>query len=193
MKPLVVVGLGNPGTGYLKTRHNVGERYLRLFAKKHNLTFKKNIKLNSYISKYKTEKLDFNLVIPLCYMNESGSCLSKIKNYFRIEPSQLIIIHDDLDLPIGKIKFKDSGGHGGHNGLRDIIKKLNKDNSFKRLRIGIGRPGKGEEIIDYVLSKPKVDENKAIEKSIKNSFQSLEKALEGNWEYALKELHTNES
>ena len=145
----LIVGLGNPGHEYENTRHNVGFYYLDIYAKKQNATFKE--KFNGLYSKIKVDNEDVILLKPLTYMNLSGECVVKFVNYFKIETKDILVIHDDLDMEIGRIKLKENTSSGGHNGIKDIISKLNTD-KFKRLKIGISK-NKLIDTKDYVLGK----------------------------------------
>ncbi|MBQ8891973.1 MAG: aminoacyl-tRNA hydrolase [Bacilli bacterium] len=145
----LIVGLGNPGREYLNTRHNVGFYYLDLFAKEINATFKE--KFNGMYAKVKVNNQDVILLKPLTYMNLSGECVRDFVNYFKIDAKDILVIHDDLDMEIGRIKLKENTSSGGHNGIKDIISKLATEN-FKRLKIGIGKNALMD-TKDYVLGK----------------------------------------
>ena len=158
MEPLLILGLGNPGKDYALTRHNAGADYVDLLCSKYSLTLKKERQIHGQFAEFVNENYKLIFVIPSTYMNESGLCVSKTKKFFNLRTEQILIAHDELDLPNSEIKLKESGGHGGHNGLRNIIDHLQGDNSFKRLRIGIGKPEKDKDIISYVLKKASVEE-----------------------------------
>ena len=152
MKLLMIAGLGNPGEEYTLTRHNAGADYVKLLCDKKSLALKEK-QINGSFAELTTEKYKLIFVIPSTYMNESGLSIAKSKKFFNLETDQILIAHDELDLPISEIRLKESGGHGGHNGLRNIIDHLQGDNSFKRLRIGIGKPKNNKDMISYVLKK----------------------------------------
>ena len=124
MKLLMIAGLGNPGEEYNLTRHNAGADYVKLLCDKKSLALKKEKQINGSFAELTTEKYKLIFVIPSTYMNESGLSVAKSKKYFNLETDQLLIAHDELDLPISEIRLKESGGHGGHNGLRNIIDHL---------------------------------------------------------------------
>jgi len=187
----LIVGLGNPGQEYKNTRHNAGEDLINLLAERNNATFREE---NKFLSSYTSIVVNGNnvhLSKPLRYMNESGLSVRKVCNYLDIPPENTLIMHDELDLPLSVMRLKDSGGHGGHNGLRDIENCLGSS-SFKRLRIGIGHPGKNFDVTNYVLSKFSSKEREILEKSMEASLVSLDLFLKGSWEEALLNLHTIE-
>ena len=154
----LVVGLGNPGLEYKNTRHNIGFHYLDLFANKYNLTFKE--KYNGMYTKTIINNEDVILLKPLTYMNLSGECVIKFVNYYKIKNEDILIIHDDLDIDIGRIKLKENGSSGGHNGIKSIIDNLNTE-KFKRLKIGISKNNLYD-TKDYVLGKFNNDELEKI-------------------------------
>ena len=163
----IIIGLGNPGNEYKNTRHNVGFYYLDLFANKYNLTFKE--KYNGLYVKTIINDEDVILLKPLTYMNLSGECVIKFVNYYKIKNEDILVIHDDLDIDIGRIKLKENGSSGGHNGIKSIIDNLNTE-QFKRLKIGISK-NKLYDTKDYVLgkfSKEEIEIIKSLEKDVLN-------------------------
>ena len=156
MQPIkLIVGLKNPGGEYAKTRHNAGAWWVDAIASKNHLKFKKHNKALAEIAM----PAENNLILaqPSTYMNQSGMAVKALADYYKLDPAQILIVHDELDLPVGKLKLKTGGGHGGHNGLKDIIAHLHS-NDFHRLRIGIGHPGDRNKVLDYVLHQPsKID------------------------------------
>ena len=154
-------GLGNPGKKYQFTRHNIGFNFIDELVKEFHFKLDKKDKVKEIYKGAVGEDICF-LCKPLTYMNNSGEAISEIINFYKIPKSQIIIIHDDLDLEVGKIKIKIGGGNGGHNGLNSIDEKIG--NNYKRLRIGIGHPGVKNLVSKYVLEKFKKDENKSIKK-----------------------------
>ena len=164
----MIAGLGNPGDEYSHTRHNAGLDFVNFQCSKYSLVPKKEKLIHgSYAIK---EFDDFKLIFlkPSTFMNESGKCISKAKKFFDLQTSQILIVHDELDLPNGYIKLKKAGGHGGHNGLRNIIDQMQGDNNFKRLRLGIGHPGKGKDVTTYVLKKASKKDRSQLEKTFDN-------------------------
>jgi len=191
MEPLLIAGLGNPGDEYDLTRHNAGVDFINLLCNKYSLTLKKENQIAGYFAAYETENYKLILVIPSTYMNESGLCISKCKKFFNLSTNQILIAHDELDLPNAHIKLKESGGHGGHNGLRNIIDHLNGDNSFKRLRIGIGKPSKNKDVISYVLKKaPKRDRQDMIE-NLSDYLDLGERIMNEGWQKTVMNFHTS--
>ena len=191
MEPLLIAGLGNPGDEYDLSRHNAGADFIKLLCNKYSLTLKKENQIAGYFAAYETENYKLILVIPSTYMNESGLCISKCKKFFNLSTNQILIAHDELDLPNAHIKLKESGGHGGHNGLRNIIDHLNGDKSFKRLRIGIGKPSKDKDVISYVLKQaPKRDRQDMIE-NLCDYLDLGERIMNEGWQKTVMNFHTS--
>ena len=192
MNSLLIVGLGNPGEEYLNTRHNAGLDFVMMLSDEYGVSLKKEKLIKSSYAKFEINECAVILCIPDTFMNESGICVSKAKKFFNVENHEILIIHDDLDLDNGCIRLKDSGGHGGHNGLRNIIDHLSGDTSFKRIRIGIGHPGKENNVTSYVLSKPSASERSALENKMKNCLSLLENLIINGWEKTIMKLHSSE-
>jgi PTH1 family peptidyl-tRNA hydrolase len=183
----LVIGLGNPGDSYEATRHNVGAWLVERFLQDQNKNLSLDSKLCALISKI-DQPHALRIMRSTCYMNESGRSLNLVANYFKIKTEQILIVHDELDLPVGTVRLKLNGGHGGHNGLRDIFANFNKNN-FARLRIGIGHPGTKEDVSQYVLSRPTKIEEEKINNSITRALLYLPKILSGDLEGAMQDLH----
>ena len=190
MKNLLIVGLGNPGKDYEETRHNVGIKFLELLSTHFDIALAEETKFSSNYGYKKLDNLKLHLAIPALYMNESGIAIQKIKKYLKINLGDILVVHDELDLPVGKLKLKDSGGHGGHNGIRNIIDHLQGKSEFKRLRIGIDHPGNEQDVTNYVLSKGSKQERKITEKAMQNAIPIIDKVIAGKWQDAMLELHT---
>ena len=188
---ILIVGLGNPGKQYEHTRHNVGEDFIDILADKYDIELKKEKKFLGSYGKVLAFNTTLHLLKPDHYMNESGIAVKKTKSFLNIPIDQILIVHDDLDLPFGNLKFKEMGGHGGHNGLRNIIDHLNGESSFKRLRIGIGHPGKEKDVTKYVLTKPTSKERDLIETNMRDSLETIDLVIQSKWQEALLKLHTN--
>jgi PTH1 family peptidyl-tRNA hydrolase len=184
----LIVGLGNPQENLLGTRHNAGYWYLDKFLEKFNATLSEDKKINSYLSKidYKDEQIF--LMKPTFFINDSGKSVSSFIKYYKITPESILVIHDDIDLDVGDIRLKFGGGHGGHNGLRDIISHLGKD--YWRLRVGVGHPGEKTLVHNYVLGKPSKKDELEINISISESFEVIDILLDGEFEKFTKILHT---
>ena len=187
---LLIVGLGNPGKEYDKTRHNCGAEFVQLLSDRLKVSLQKEDKFFSLYGNKKLSQNKVHLCIPTIYVNESGKIVSSITDYLKISNEQVLVIHDDLDLPLGTIKLKEEGGHGGHNGLRNIIDSLKGNNNFKRMRIGIDHPGKEEDVVKYVLSKFTKKERKLLETSFNNTLNLMDLIFSGNWQQAMLELHS---
>ena len=175
--PKIFIGLGNPGNRYQNTRHNLGYLSLDCFMERHQLEGLKDDK-KSDGSLLKSELFDqeFLLFKSSRYMNESGLSINRLRKYRNISMQDICIIHDDLDLNVGEVRVKYSGGHGGHNGLRNIIQACGA-NDFIRIRMGIGHPEK-DEVIDYVLSKPKKAEKEVLDQSVYEAADVMDSLLQ---------------
>ncbi len=161
----LIAGLGNPGPQYLATRHNTGFRFADTLAEKFSLRFSPDKKFYSEVCRYQDDTNDCLLCKPQTFMNKSGTAIQSLIRYYRLPIEQILIVHDEVDLDAGAIRFKKGGGHGGHNGLRDIILKTGQS-GFNRLRIGIGHPGRPHEMSSYVLNKPDKNEAEQIADAI---------------------------
>ncbi|RKZ80830.1 MAG: aminoacyl-tRNA hydrolase [Gammaproteobacteria bacterium] len=185
----LIAGLGNPGPQYEHTRHNVGFWWLDQLAEDLNATFAVDNKYHGQLaqSHYSGHKLF--LLKPLVFMNRSGQSVVALANFYKIPLSNILVIHDELDLPTGTTRLKSGGGHGGHNGLRDIIAQTGgKD--FLRCRLGIGHPGDSKQVSDYVLSKPSQSDRQLIRSAIDDSLRVLPDVLSGDLEKAMNWLHS---
>ena len=182
------VGLGNPGDNYQATRHNAGFWWVDFIAENHRLTLKNSSKFYGLFGKYSKES-EYFFLKPNTFMNESGKSVAALSNYYKIKPEEILIIHDELDLSPGNTKLKLGGGHGGHNGIKNIEAQL-KTNNFWRLRLGIGHPGEKSLVHDYVLNKPQRSEKKAIEDTIFNSYKIFSLLTIGDFEKAMLNLHS---
>ena len=186
----LIVGLGNPGSEYEKTRHNAGFWWVDAIADDKRATWKKETKFSGWTTKVEEGGVEFVLLKPSTYMNESGRSVSAILRFFKIEPSQMLVVHDELDLEPGVVKLKRGGGTGGHNGLTDIGEALDSKD-FWRLRIGIGHPGDKDLVADYVLDKPRKIELEAIEPPFERSLELLSRLATGRLQDAMAWLHTS--
>ena len=189
-KHLLIVGLGNSGKDYENTRHNAGAELVSFLSKEWDIELKEDKKLSGLIGSSKMGSKKVTLFLPKGYMNNSGKPVKKVIDYLKIELPNLLVIHDELDLPLGVIKFKNSGGHGGHNGLRDIIRGLGDNKDFIRLRVGIAHPGKNIDVTKYVLAKPSKKDKELLKEKMKASINSLEIYLNEGLEKATLNLHS---
>ncbi len=184
----LIVGLGNPGEEYAATRHNVGAWFVQKLSEKINQPLKRENKLLGFAAKAAVEDHPYYLFIPTTYMNESGQAVAAIARFYKIEPKEILVAHDELDFPAGKIRLKENGGHAGHNGLRDIIQHLGT-HDFYRLRIGIGHPGHKDRVTPYVLSKPSQSDREHILKSFEECLPWISDLVRGEVQKVMKELH----
>jgi len=174
----LIVGLGNPEKKYLSTRHNVGFWVLDSLAEKLTKTFSQQKKYESELFEYEFDSKLFHMMKPLSYINNSGIPIRKFIKNKNIEVENILIIYDDLDLDVGKIRLKQGGGSGGHNGLNSIIEQIGSKN-FWRLRIGIGKPDDKNKVIDYVLGKPSLDDKNLIHQSIEVMLSEIDAFFNG--------------
>lgn len=186
----LIVGLGNPGPEYAQTRHNAGQNLVEQLARQTNITLSSTPKYFGYSGRGTIDGRDVRLLIPTTYMNRSGQAVSAMAQFFHIPPEAILVAHDELDLAPGVARFKFSGGHGGHNGLRDIISALGNNRDFARLRLGIGHPGNAKQVADYVLKKAPAAENELIAQGIERSLAVIHDIVGGDWERAMRTLHT---
>lgn len=184
----LIVGLGNPGEKYQHTRHNAGFWYIDALAKSHSSTFKTEKKFKAEVALINHMGKKIWLLKPQTFMNCSGQSVIPFVNFYRIPVDEVLVAYDELDIPVGTAKLKKTGGHGGHNGLRDIIPGIGKD--FKRLRIGIGHPGDKSKVTPWVLGKPSMDDAILIERCIDKCVAVTEDLIMGHWDKAMKTLHT---
>ncbi len=157
----LIVGLGNPGPEYLMTRHNAGFWFVDALANKLSLRFSQDKKSQSELCRYQSGSVDCWICKPQTFMNDSGIAVQALSSYYKIPMDQIMVVHDEIDLSPGTTRLKEGGGHGGHNGLRDIIQRTG-DKDFMRLRIGVGHPGSKDQVVPYVLGRASADEEDKI-------------------------------
>jgi PTH1 family peptidyl-tRNA hydrolase len=186
----LIVGLCNPGKRYAKTRHNAGAWLVETLLEQQGASLRAEAKFFGLTSQLTVGAHRCHVLLPTTYMNESGRALKAIMSFYKINPDKILIAHDELDLPPGVARLKHGGGHGGHNGLRDIIDHLSTK-EFQRIRIGIGHPPKGEDVVDYVLSTPTRTERSQIETAIAATIEVIPLAIEGQMQKAMHLLHSN--
>lgn len=184
----LIAGLGNPGSKYEQTRHNAGFWLVEEIARLKGAHFRPESKFSGEVCKVELEGREVWLLKPDTFMNRSGQAVQKLASFYKIPVENILVAHDELDLEPGTARLKTGGGHGGHNGLRDIIAHLGKE--FHRLRIGIGHPGDRSQVVDYVLHRASQDEQISIENSIDDALRVLPLLAEGSWEKAVHRLHT---
>lgn len=184
----LIIGLRNPGSAYEHTRHNAGAWLTYSLAQIHHISFKLEKKMQAELAELETNNHSSKLILPLTFMNHSGQPVRCISQFYKIQPEEILVVHDELDLPTGRIKLKTGGGHGGHNGLRDIIAQLGS-NDFHRLRIGIGHPGHKDLVHQYVLSKPSTQDRQKIYEAIDRGITSVPLLLAGDLARAMNQLN----
>lgn len=188
----VVVGLGNPGPRYEATRHNAGFWFADRLADRTGAGLRPDNRSQGDLGRIGVGDRTAWLLKPATWMNHSGRSVASLVNYYRLEPSQVLVAYDELDLPPGTVKLKTGGGHGGHNGLRDTISALGSPD-FHRLRIGIGHPGDRDQVTPWVLSKPGREDHEAIRDAIDRAIDVMPFAVSGDLGEAMKRLHTRSS
>jgi len=186
----LIVGLGNPGIKYAQTRHNVGFMFIDELCEKFGFNLKENNKFYGIADKVNLHGRNVWLLKPQTFMNLTGKSVAALANFYKIENDEMLVIYDELDLPVGSAKLKKGGGHGGHNGLRDII-KMTGNNDFYRLRLGIGHPGHKSKVVSWVLNRASTDDEISIDRAIEKSINVMEDLLDRNLEKAMKDLHTS--
>ena len=187
----VIVGLGNPGPKHDSDRHNAGVIFLHHLCKSYGGTLRGESKFFGEFGSISVDGHEIKLLFPTTFMNHSGKSVSALCKFFKIEPQNLLVAYDEIDFDVGVTRFKEGGGHGGHNGIRDIISALGGQNGFYRLRIGVGHPGHKSMVANYVLSPPSRTEAQIIMSDIEEAIRVIPKAVAGQWEDAMKLLHTN--
>jgi PTH1 family peptidyl-tRNA hydrolase len=189
----LIVGLGNPGKKYESTRHNAGFWVVERLAAQHRLTMRKEAKFHALVAKLDTASGQAWLLLPQTWMNESGSAVGAIAQFHKIAANEILVVHDELDLPPGGAKIKQGGGHAGHNGLRDIIEKLGTP-EFWRLRIGIGHPrelsASEQQVVDFVLHAPSKEERALIDEVVDRGVAVFDLILADKMAAAMHKLHT---
>ncbi|EPJ46564.1 MAG: peptidyl-tRNA hydrolase [Osedax symbiont Rs1] len=186
----LIVGLGNPGAKYAQTRHNAGAAFVEQLASKLLVNLIEEKKYSGCYAQAHINGQKVHLLIPGTYMNLSGSSVVALANFYKILPQNILVAHDELDINPGTARFKKSGGHGGHNGLRDIISKLGNNRDFYRLRIGIGHPGVAKDVADFVLSKAPSSEQQLTQLATDEALHFSQQAIAGEWQLAMNKLHS---
>jgi peptidyl-tRNA hydrolase, PTH1 family len=185
----LIVGLGNPGTQYEATRHNVGFWWVEAIASAQHESFRAEPKFFGELARVRIAGQDVRLLKPSTYMNRSGQSVVAVARYFDIPPECILIAHDELDLPVGVARIKQSGGHAGHNGLRDSIAALGS-REFWRLRIGIAHPGDRTLVTGYVLGRPSRDDESRIRESLDEAERLLPDLVEARFQLVMNRLHS---
>ena len=183
-----VIGLGNPGTDHARTRHNAGFWFADALADKFGGSFHKEARFHGHLATASVDGHKLWLLKPSTYMNGSGRAVQALMAFHKIGPGQVLVVHDELDLPAGAARLKVGGGHGGHNGLRDLHEQIGPD--YRRLRLGVGHPGEKHLVTNYLTSgRPTAADQKLIDEAIAAAVEALPLALQ-NWEKATQQLHS---
>jgi len=186
----LIVGLGNPGSSYAETRHNAGFRFIEQLVSRTGASLKNESKLGGHAAKVTIAGNDVWLLMPDTFMNNSGDSVAAAARFYKVDPEETLVVHDELDLSPGTVRLKVGGGHGGHNGLRDIIPKLGSK-EFVRLRIGIGHPGSASQVASYVLKKAPNAEQELTDEAIARALSHIDDIVIGDFERVMNDLHTH--
>ncbi|MCO6520363.1 MAG: aminoacyl-tRNA hydrolase [Snodgrassella sp.] len=185
----LIVGLGNPGSEYEHTRHNIGFDFIDELAKLWKTSLKEEKKFFGQVARVNLNEGEVWLLKPLTFMNKSGTAVQALAKFYKILPEEILIIHDELDIPCGQVRFKKGGSNGGHNGLKDIQAWLGTA-EFYRLRLGIGHPGDKNLVIHYVLHKPQAQEQSLITEAMQKSLAAIPQMLTGGYSSVQQQLHS---
>ncbi|AKA37062.1 aminoacyl-tRNA hydrolase [Yersinia ruckeri] len=186
----LIVGLANPGAEYAQTRHNAGAWFVDRLAESNNQSLKEESKFYGYTARLNLAGQDVRLLVPSTFMNLSGKAVSAMASFYRILPEEILVAHDELDIPPGVAKLKLGGGNGGHNGLKDIQCQLGNNPNFYRLRIGIGHPGDKSKVTGFVLGKPPASEQALIDETIDEAIRCTDVLLKEDVTKAMNRLHS---
>lgn len=186
----LIVGLGNPGPQHDSNRHNAGVIFLHHLCKSYDGNLRAESKFSGEYASINIDGRDVKVLFPTTFMNHSGKAVAAVCKFFKIEPENMLVAYDEIDFEVGIARFKEGGGHGGHNGIRDIINALGGKKDFYRLRIGVGHPGHKSMVSNHVLSDPSRSEADLIMSNIEDAIRVMPQAVAGNWEEAMHRLHT---
>lgn len=190
MNVTMIVGLGNPGDKYEKTLHNAGFWFVDELARRHGGHFNYDKKFDADVCRVTIDGQDIRLAKPQSFMNLSGQPVRALLDYYRNVVTDLLVAHDEIDLPPGTVRLKKGGGHGGHNGLRDVIKHCGSD--FMRLRLGVGHPGDKDKVVSYVLKRAGSDAESAIRANVDEAADVMPVLVSDGLNAAMKKLHTRD-
>ncbi len=185
----LIVGLGNPGEEYAETRHNAGFRFIDALLVDKTAALREERRFRARRGRVEIDGRKVWLLAPATFMNDSGEAVSRFTQYYGIAPEQLLVVHDEIDLPVGNVRLKQGGGTAGHNGLRDIAERLGSTD-FMRLRIGVGRPPPGQDAMPYVLRRPPPAERELIDAAIATALRHLADIVHGRYQQVMNALHT---
>ena len=186
----LLVGLGNPGTEYAETRHNAGFRFLDALLVGTGVSLKHESRFHGEVGRFALAGRDIWLLKPTAFMNHSGESVAKLARFYKIPPAEILVVHDDLDIPPGSVRLKVGGGDGGHNGLADVTEKLGTPD-YTRLRLGIGHPGSAAQVVAYVLKKAPKAEQSLIDEAIERARTQLNDIVQGEFQRVMNALHAH--
>lgn len=184
----LIVGLGNPGDEYARTRHNAGFWFIDELAARHGGNLRADRRHHGDMARVQIGEAEVILLKPMQYMNRSAGPVGSVADFYKIDPGVILVAHDELDLPVGTVRLKEGGGHGGHNGLRDLIPRIGE--GFWRLRIGIGHPGEKSEVVDYVLTRASAAEDQSIRAAVAAAADVLPVLITEGPQRAMHRLHS---
>ena len=184
----LIVGLGNPGAEYRQTRHNAGFWFVDRLAEDARASWQRQSRQQCELARVRIGAHELWLMKPTTFMNGSGAAVQSVAAFYRIAPAEMLVVHDEIDLPPGTVRLKFAGGHGGHNGLRDIMACVGAD--FWRLRLGVGHPGDKDRVVDAVLSRASSAEQALIDKALARGLAALPSLLDGASQTAMQQLHS---
>ncbi|MFI4868483.1 MAG: aminoacyl-tRNA hydrolase [Steroidobacterales bacterium] len=184
----LIVGLGNPGREYARTRHNAGWWFVEQLAARSHGSWRHDAKQHTQLARIAIADTELWLLKPTAFMNRSGAPVAAVANFYRIAPAEILVVHDDIDLAPGIARLKQGGGHGGHNGLRDVIAHIGAD--FWRLRLGVGHPGSRDLVLDAVLERPTAAEQQAIDEALSRALEIMPELLRAGAQKAMLSLHS---
>lgn len=187
--PILIAGLGNPGPEYTETRHNAGFWFIDALTREQRVEFRADKRSQGEVAQLDNAGERCWLLKPQTFMNHSGRSLAALASYYNISADRIVVVYDEIDLPPGTVRFKFKGGHGGHNGMRDIIQQLGTGD-FYRVRIGVGHPGHRDQVVSYVLGRPSKADREQIDVSIDRVLTEMPGILRGDYEQVMHHLHT---
>ena len=185
----LIVGLGNPGSEYAETRHNAGFWFCERLARELGTSFARESRYHGFVAKARVAGADLWLLMPQTFMNRSGQAVQALAHFYRIEPGEMLVVHDELDIPPGQLRLKYGGGLGGHNGLKDITGRLGTQD-YWRLRVGIGHPGDRNDVINYVLKPPRREEREEIDAALDRALLAWPTLAKGEFNAATQKINT---
>lgn len=185
----LIVGIGNPGADYAATRHNAGIWCLERLAEQLGAAYRQERKFFGRLAEGRLAGRALRLLIPGTMMNESGKSVGALAAYYKVPAARCLIVHDEIDLPAGRLRFKLGGGTAGHRGLGDIVKRFGGDQGFARLRLGVGHPGGKEQVLGHVLGRISRKEKRLVDDAIAHALAALPLAVQGQWQQAMNQAH----